>query len=234
MLESLSIIKWVINMIKIGVTCRILIEDGTRKEFVNEDYFKLLDRYNFVPVVLSSTSSKLDELLEMCDCFLIPGGDDIDAEYYQEKNHEKNFLVDPKIDVLDMKVIDYALSHNKPVLGICRGFQIINVYFGGTLIQHIEDNSHKKNYDDDLELNEHSKLIDVLPKKFKINSFHHQGIDELGDGLIVDGTSKGMVELITHERYPLIATQYHIEQLNDSNTDSTMKYFISLINGKRN
>ena len=50
----------------------------------------------------------------------------------------------------------------------------------------------------------------------------------------MEGLSKGVVELITHENYPIIATQYHIEQLNDENTDRTMKYFISLINGKNN
>ena len=218
---------------KIGVTCRILIEDGTRKEFVNEDYIKLLDKYGFTPIFLSSTTSKLEDYLEICDCFLIPGGDDIDAEYYQQENHKKNILADPKIDSLDMKVIDYAINNNKPILGICRGLQIINIYFGGTLVQHIDDNSHKKNYDDILELNIYSKLINVLPQKFIINSFHHQKIGELGGGLLIDGTSKGAIELITHKKYPLIATQYHIEQLDDSNTEATMKYFISLINGKR-
>lgn len=229
----MSIIKWVIKYMKIGITCRILTEDGTRKEFVNEDYFKLLDKYGFIPIVLSSTTSKLDDLLNLCDCFLIPGGDDLDAKLYNEVNHETNILADPKIDTLDIKVIEYAIKNNKPILGICRGLQILNVYFKGTLVQHIEDNSHKKNYDDLLELNDDSRLINILPKTFIINSFHHQKIGKLGNGLIVDGVSKGAIELITHKDYPIIATQYHIEQLEDSNTDATMKYFISLINGKK-
>ena len=88
----------------IGIVCRILIEDGTRKEFVNEDYFKLLDRYNFVPIVLSSSTRKLNKLLDVCDCFLLPGGDDIDASLYNQKNHKKNILVDPKIDDLDFNI----------------------------------------------------------------------------------------------------------------------------------
>lgn len=213
----------------IGIVCRILIEDGTRKEFVNEDYFKLLDRYNFVPIVLSSSTRKLNKLLDVCDCFLLPGGDDIDASLYNQKNHKKNVLVDPKIDDLDFKVIKYALRKNKPILGICRGLQVLNVYFGGDLVQHIEDNSHKKKYDDLLELTIDSKLLKVLPQKFKINSFHHQKINVLGKGLIIDGISNGAIELLTHKKYPLIATQYHIEQLNDSNTDKLMKYFISLV-----
>ena len=219
---------------KIGITCRILTEDGTRKEFVNEAYMELVDRYNFIPIVLSSTSSKLEELMDMCDCFLLPGGDDMDAKYFNEENHPKNFLVDPKIDVLDYKVIEYALKTKKPILGICRGMQVLNVYFGGTLIQHIEDNSHKKNYDDPLVLVDNSTLKGILKEEFIINSFHHQKVDVLGKGIVVEGLSKGVVELITHENYPIIATQYHIEQLNDENTDRTMKYFISLINGKNN
>ena len=214
---------------KIGVTCRILTEDGTRKEFVNEAYMELLDKYDMVPIVLSSTTTSLEKLLEMCDGVLLPGGDDIDAKYYYQDNHPTNVLVDPKIDVLDYKVIDYCLKHNIPILGICRGFQILNVYFGGTLVQHIEDNSHKKNYDDLLVLEESSSLKGILDDKFTINSFHHQCIDKLGKGLKVEGKSKGVVELITHKDYPIIATQYHIEQLNDINSERTMKYFISLI-----
>ena len=214
---------------KIGITCRILTEDGTRKEFVNEAYMELVSKYNFIPIVLSSTTNKLEELMDMCDCFLLPGGDDMDASYFNEKNDSHNFLVDPKIDVLDYKVIKYALEKNKPILGICRGLQVLNVYFGGTLLQHIEDNSHKKNYDDLLELVEDSSLKNVLNDKFIINSFHHQRIDKLGEGIKVEGLSKGVVELITHTNYPIIATQYHIEQLDDENTDKTMKYFISLI-----
>ena len=210
---------------KIGVTCRILTEDGTRKEFVNEAYMELLDKYDMVPIVLSSTTSSLEELLEMCDGVLLPGGDDIDAKYYYQDNHPTNVLVDSKIDVLDYKVIDYCLKHNVPILGICRGFQILNVYFGGTLVQHIDDNSHKKNFDDLLVLEETSSLKGILDDKFIINSFHHQCIDKLGEGLIVEGKSKGVVELITHKDYPLIATQYHIEQLNDINSERTMKYF---------
>ena len=112
--------------------------------------------------------------------------------------------------------------------------QVLNVYFGGTLIQHIEDNSHKKNYDDPLVLVDNSTLKGILKEEFVINSFHHQKVGVLGKGIVVEGLSKGVVELITHENYPIIATQYHIEQLNDENTDSTMKYFISLINGKNN
>ena len=218
----------------IGITCRILVEDGTRKEFVNEAYMELVSKYNFVPIVLSSTTNKLKELMEMCDCFLLPGGDDMDASYFNEENDSHNALVDSKIDSLDYKVIDYALKSNKPILGICRGLQVLNVYFGGTLLQHIEDNSHKKNYDDVLELVENSTFENILKNKFIINSFHHQCINKLGKGIKVEGVSKGVVELVTHKDYPIIATQYHIEQLNDENTDKTMKYFISLINGKNN
>ena len=101
---------------KIGITCRILTEDGTRKEFVNEAYMELVSKYNFIPIVLSSTTNKLEELMDMCDCFLLPGGDDMDASYFNEKNDSHNFLVDPKIDVLDYKVIKYALEKNKPIL----------------------------------------------------------------------------------------------------------------------
>lgn len=214
---------------RIGITCRILIEDGTRKEFVNEEYIELVNRYNFVPIILSSTTDRLKELMDICDCFLLPGGDDMDSKYFNEENNPHNVLVDPKIDVLDYKVIEYALKHRKPILGICRGLQVLNVYFGGSLIQHIEDNSHKKNYDDELELVEDSSLKGILNEKFIINSFHHQKIGRLGKGIKVEGLSKGVIELITHEEYPIIATQYHIEKLKDENSDATMKYFISLI-----
>ena len=101
----------------IGIASRCLIENQTKKIFVNEDYIKLVKRYNLIPLIIPFND--LDEnILSLCDCFMIPGGNDIDAKYYHRKNHARSILVDPLVDQLDFKILDYAVKYRKPVLGI--------------------------------------------------------------------------------------------------------------------
>lgn len=215
-------------MFKIGIPTRMIIENDTKKEFVNIDYLKLLSNFDLIPIFIPFSLSNNDEILSICDGFLIPGGDDIDAKYYHQLNHEKNSLVDERVDKNDFKVLDYAIKNNKPVLGICRGLQLINVYFKGDLIQHIENDIHKNSINHQLIMNSNSIFYNFNHPTRLINSFHHQKIGKLGEGLIVDGTSLDAIELIHHLSYPLIACQFHIERMNDEFTKEIMDYFMSL------
>lgn len=212
----------------IGIASRCLIEKQTKKIFVNEDYIKLVKRYNLIPLIIPFND--LDErIFSLCDCFMIPGGNDIDARYYHRKNHPRSILVDPLVDQLDFKILDYAVKYRKPVLGICRGLQVINVYFGGSLVQHIKSKEHEKALNHHLKLNKDSYFKNYFIKPYTINSFHHQKIDKLGNNLIVEGTCKRSIELITHKDLPIVGCQYHLEKIDDNNTDQVMKYFLKSI-----
>ena len=213
---------------KIGITTRLIKEGNVRKEFVNEEYLNLLNKYHLTPIVIPYTQTNLDELLSICDGFLIPGGDDVDSKYYHQENNPHNTLVDPLVDQLDFYVLDYAIKNNKKVLGFCRGLQVINVYFKGDLLQHIEDDSHKGSLDHPLEILEGSFIDSEKFSSSRINSFHHQKINKLGDGLLVDAISLQAIEIIHHNKYKILATQFHIEKMNDKLVDYLMNYFINL------
>ena len=212
---------------KIGVVTRILYEDGVEKEFVNTSYLKMLNKYSLTPIIISCHSYQ-EEVLDMCEGFLLPGGDDIDAKYFNQENHSSNTLVHPLVDETDFKVLEYALKNNKPILGICRGIQIINVFLNGTLLQHIEDNSHKNKEVDKMKVSPLSRFVNYQNKEVEINSFHHQRINVLGEGLIIEGTTYDVVELVTHNKYKLIASQYHLEKLDNEFEKEVMQYFVAL------
>ena len=120
----------------IGITCRYIYEDGIEKQFVNTQYLDYVAGVGFTPIILP-INQNIDKLLELCDCFLITGGNDLDPSFYNEENIS-SYLIDKRMDELDLKVVNYAYKANKPLLGICRGLQVINVYFEGSLYQDLE------------------------------------------------------------------------------------------------
>ena len=211
----------------IGIASRCIIENQVRKEFVNEEYINLLKKYGLTPLILPYNLSSYKELFSLCDLFCLPGGGDIDAKYYNSINEYHNKLVYKDVDKLDFLILKYAIKKRKPVLGICRGLQVINVFFKGDLIQHIEDDLHLNQTNHQLEIENHSIFKDKI-KELTINSYHHQKIGKIGEGIIVDGICKDAIEIIRHKDYPIIATQYHLEKIDNSTTDLIMKYFINL------
>lgn len=183
---------------KLGITVR------SEKEFyfVKKQYFEYLKDFELVLIYPYLNTHAYAQ----CDGFVIIGGDDVDPKYY----HEENFAsspVEPEIDELDIRVIDYAVKNNKPILGICRGLQILNVYFNGSLKQNIlnhQNSVHKVMLVEDfLE----------FPSNEIVNTFHHQSIKKLGENLkALYYSPDGEIELIIHEKLPIIAVQFHPEK----------------------
>ncbi len=215
-------------MILIGIAVRSFREKEIEKVFVRKEYLDFLERFGFVPVIVPFHSSSLF-LMEKCDGFLLPGGEDIDAVYYGEENDAHNRLVEPEIDRLDRKILRYAFENGRPILGICRGIQVINVYCRGTLIQHVDPSEHPGGERRILRIYPSSPFYKIMGKEIEINSYHHQIIGRLGEDLIAHGESDGAIELITHRTFPLIGVQYHPEKrMDDPNTEILMKTYRSL------
>ncbi len=159
--------------------------------------------------------------IERLDGLVVGGGDDIDAALYGEAARPK-MRIDPERDRLELSALDGAAARRLPVLGICRGSQMINVHRGGSLLTDIHEMYE-----------EAPRLRTVLPRKriridprshlyrilgiseCRVNALHHQAVDRLGDGLrVVARETAGIVQGIEAASHPfLIGVQWHPEYL---------------------
>lgn len=152
------------------------------------------------------------------DGLLLPGGGDIDPAFYGCENCGSEDI-EADLDRMQLETMDKFVKAGKPVLGICKGLQVINVYFKGTLIQHIDEwPKHRRiNGQDNVHHTtamEGSFVAKLYGTDFDTNSAHHQAIDMPGEGIkVVQYSDDGIIEAIEHENLPVIATQWHPERM---------------------
>lgn len=174
------------------------------------DYFKMLESccidYDY--------GLKVDDV-NLYDGLIIPGGIDIDPFFYHQHRDKTVVQTDKSFDEKQFQLLNLFYQNNKKVLGICRGQQLINVFFKGTLIQNINTtiqhhNNHlNKQYH---QITNEDFMKELYGTSFQVNSLHHQAIDQLADGFIVVSRSDdGIIEAIRHKDYPIIAVQFHPE-----------------------
>ena len=158
------------------------------------------------------------------DALLLPGGGDIDPVRYHEKNTACGPINDD-LDCLQLAWLDAFVKAKKPILGICRGHQLINVYFGGTLIQDVPHSERHKRIEgttiderhDAVVSCEKSWLCQIFGEKFRINSAHHQAVDTQAECMETDLYSTGdagdhLIEAAHHETLPIWTLQWHPER----------------------
>jgi putative glutamine amidotransferase len=164
------------------------------------------------------------------DGLLISGGGDIDPSYYHEKKLQRTTTVPKKRTDFELSLLKDVIRLRKPVLGICYGMQLINVFRGGTLYQDIDSQvmvakSHKKDY----------HLIMLTDNRFlgkgrsSVNSTHHQAVNKLGKGLTAFAYSDdNLIEAFCQENYPfLVGVQWHPErQMKEKNSLRLFRSFI--------
>lgn len=154
---------------------------------------------------------------ENCDGLLLPGGGDVDPARYGQENRG-SLGIDRERDALEFAALETALRLGIPVLGICRGCQLLNVALGGTLHQDIPDHRAISEGVDRLHPSRtvDPVLIALYGGEFIINSSHHQAVDRPGEGFRpVQWAPDGTVEAIRHESLPLFGVQWHPERLRE-------------------
>ena len=149
------------------------------------------------------------------DGLLLCGGNDVHPSYYgQEINGARNF--DNERDEREMRFAKEFINTGKPIFGICRGMQLLNAALGGTLIQDIDDQeTHTPK--DKVDLIHNATASGILEKLYgaqmTVNSYHHQAIDRLGQGLVINAMHNGTIEGVEHTEKPIFGVQFHPERM---------------------
>ncbi len=228
---------------KIAVTGRTNYLDGIDKCFVNKAYLTALKKYNVLAASFSMLTY-LDAVMvaKEYDGLLITGGDDLNPKLFNQEPHPSIFTVDKDVEQTDLNLIKAFREAKKPILGICRGLQIINVAYGGTLIQDLpsirglhhnqekfEPSIDRTNFSHNVEFTKGTYYHQIFGDSYKTNTFHHQAVDILGQGLIASGISEdGIVESL-EDGDLVTAVQWHPEHLvTDKKHDLIFKKFIDV------
>src|SRR5690625_2067967 len=192
-------------------------------------YVEVLERHGLASYLLTQAHdrSSIEAILDRCNGLVLSGGEDIEPERYGEERREGLGMTNPARDEMELEALTLALERELPILGICRGCQLINVYLGGTLYQdltlekpspvrHLQEEpwevrTHRVSVEPD------SRLAEiVVSDNLVINSFHHQGVKELATGLrdvahAADGTIEA-IEWDDDSKPWLLGVQWHPER----------------------
>jgi len=217
-------------MKKVLMVSRRLNRKSKTINWFSEIYLQLLAERGIMPIIVpiaEATKNILDEYLKDYDGMLMMEGGDIDPKYYHE-NYDLTKLdeYDPVKDEIEIACLRHAFAANKPILGFCRGVQLINVLHGGKIYNDVHHeipnpvlHINYENYDahrHKVILEEGTPLFEWYgQKELMVNTYHHQGIKVLGKGLIpMAHAEDGLIEGVYNPAHPfLVGLQFHPERM---------------------
>ena len=217
----------------VGITPSAQVDElahGTfHRYLISAPYVRAVEASGAIPLVLPPQSDAADALADLLDALLLSGGADVaPARYGDASVHSETYGIDSERDAFEIELFGAMLNRNKPVLGICRGIQVINVALGGTLIQDIPSQhpgsaaiGHRQQ-ERGLAASSVGHLVtprdeELLPifgdSTLGVNSFHHQAIRDLAPDLIpVAFSPDGLIEAVAMSgNRPVFAVQWHPE-----------------------
>jgi len=220
----------------IGISCSLwakkeewVHQEGKTFDHLKREYYQLAEQLGGVPVLLPNVDNEatIGELLDRIDGLILSGGDDVDPSFYGEPNRFPKSIIHPHRDRVEIALARGATERKKAVLGICRGIQLLNVAFGGSLWQDtmLRPNTNLHNGPDDEPYMRHT--VRLAPgthlhalaggETATIVSRHHQHLNRLAKGFIIsatapDGVIEG-IERLADGQYT-IGVQWHPESLS--------------------
>jgi len=190
---------------------------------VPENYVDAVRRAGGRPaLLLSGDDTPVEELLEPFDALLLVGGGDVEPSRYGQEPHAEIYGLEPDRDGFEIALLRHADRSGIPTLAICRGMQVMNVAFGGTLIQHLPDHREYMEHGTpsgqdlaghDVKLASGSRVAEAAGVELlACSTHHHQGVDRVGDGLAATGWSEdALIEAIEREEGWMLGVQWHPE-----------------------
>jgi putative glutamine amidotransferase len=187
-------------------------------------YIEAVQRANGIPVLLPPTSGDLLPLLDRLDGLIFSGGGDIDPNFYNSVGHPSIYLVDAERDRFELALAIAALTVDIPILGICRGMQVLNVATGGDLFPHVPDyygdrllhrlDHPRRPIEHAVQLEPNSRLSTLVgASNIQVVSWHHQAVQTIAPvWQVVARAADGLIEAMEHQHHPwMIAVQWHPE-----------------------
>ena len=217
----------------IGISCGIedkMVSGINPRQIhhLSNTYVSAVAQSGGIPVIIpvGLDEEALKQLAQRLDGFLFSGGEDVDPKRYGKTDEKGLAEFDERRDETELTLLKYVLNETeKPVFAICRGLQVLNVVMGGTLIidlpsagkeNHSLTDLPRGSFSHEITVEENTKLGTILKEERRVNSFHHQAVDELAKGLVVTAYSANdhVIEAFEapSDRY-ILAVQWHPEEL---------------------
>jgi putative glutamine amidotransferase len=222
------------------------VQDEKRRSFsMGRNYIASVIAAGGVPLMVpvSLDERELRGLYESCAAVMLAGGGDVDPSAYGEAAHEKTGHIDLARDQAEFALSRWAVADDKPLLGICRGIQSLNVALGGSLLQDIPSQWHSTlqhygNYDTARDQVLHTVRVEsgsqaetiLKQDEVGVNSFHHQAVKRLAGGFVVTSrATDGIIEAIEMpgKRF-MVAVQWHPEEMSAGRADM-LELFAALV-----
>ena len=196
---------------------------GLRFDLHFSDYPRSIAAAGGLPVELTRDAD-VDGIIERLDGLVLSGGADLDPSLYGKEPESGLQPLEPDRDEWEMALLQAARKNELPILAICRGFQLVNVAFGGSLVQHVEldEGAGHPQWDVDGRTTTHEVHVapdtlaaTLFPSVLAVNSLHHQTVETVGAGLTVSAIAPdGVVEAFETAQRDLLAVQWHPELLS--------------------
>lgn len=196
-----------------------------------DNYIRFLHENGYLPVPTLNPGEVVS-----CGGLLLPGGGDITPAFFGEANHG-SVGIDTELDILQLRALELCLRSRLPVLGICKGMQLINVALGGTIVQRMDTaDRHRYNTRD-----QYHTVINAPDSFFAekwgpsmtVNSAHHQCIGRPGRELIIAQRcpEDNCPEALVHPKFPLLAVQWHPERMPELSKRSPASAVLAIFDG---
>lgn len=219
----------------IGISGSMIVDSqgdifaGYHRAYTNDDYVRAVSRAGGAPVMIPivDTVEEIEAQVELLDGLIMMGGHDVDPVLFGEEPNAKLGFIYPRRDTFDVRLIQAASKKKIPILGICRGHQIINVAFGGTLYQDVSEieGCHlahvQKNYCyepiHNIAVAPNSHLSALIGTEMRVNSFHHLAVKDVAPHFVATAHSNdNVIEAIeyTKEDQYILGVQFHPEMMS--------------------